>query len=728
VFWTALLPALWAGAMASPAARAVAAETAVPAAVSFSRDVVPALTKAGCNAGACHGSFQGRGGFRLSLWGFDPAADYEALTKEARGRRVSLGAPLQSLVLRKPGGELPHGGGHVLPRDSEPFDLLHRWIAAGAPPPARTEPTIVKLDVEPRELILPTGKQVALRVTAAWSDGVARDVTRWALYDVNDRAVAEVSRAGAVQALAPGRSAVTVRYLGRAAAVTVTVPYGPSSPAVAALPRHNFIDELAAAEWQKVGVEPAPLCDDATFLRRASLDLTGTLPTPEAVKAFLASPEPNKREKLIDSLLERPEYVDFWSLRWGDLLRAHRRTLGEKGLASFRNWLGTSIRDGRPANQMVRELLTAQGNLYANGAAAMFFVDQTPQDLAETTAQIFLGLRLQCARCHHHPFESISQDDYYSLAAFFAKVRRKDSLEGGRFGGLQAVLVDEAGAVAHPVTGAPVPPRVLGGKAQAAVPADARQMLAEWVTAADNPYFAKNIVNRYWAFLFGRGLVHPVDDLRDTNPATHPALLDAVAQDFIKHGYDLKHLLRTICRSRVYQLAAETAPKRDVAGAFLTHHVPRRLSAEVLLDAVNHAAGTSETFANLPPDTRAIALPDTSVPSEFLDIFGRPKRTTTCACERRGDPDLRQTLHLANSEALHQKIGHASGRIAKLLAAKRSDDEIIEELYLVALARLPGAAEKQTAQKFLAETPPKKEVFEDLLWTLVNCAEFSFSR
>ncbi len=585
------------------------------------------------------------------------------------------------------------------------------------------------MDVEPRELILQPGKQAALRAIAAWSDGVTRDVTRWVLYDVNDQAVAEVSRSGIVQAAAPGRTAVTVRYLGRAVAVTVTVPYGAASPAVAALPRHNFIDELAAAEWQKVGVEPAALCDDATFLRRVSLDLTGTLPTPEQVRAFLAANEPKKREKLIDALLERPEYVDFWSLRWGDLLRAHRRTLGEKGLASFRNWLGTSIRDSRPANAMVRDLLTAQGNLYANGAAAMFFVDQTPQDLAETTAQVFLGLRLQCARCHHHPFESISQDDYYSLAAFFAKVRRKDSLEGGRFGGLQAVLVDEAGAVTHPTTGAAVSPRVLGNKTSANTPADPRQTLAEWVTAPDNPYFAKNLVNRYWAYLFGRGLVHPVDDLRETNPATHPALLDAVAQDFIKHGYDLKHLLRTICRSRVYQLAAETAPKRDAAGIFLTHHVPRRLSAEVLLDAVNQATGTSEVFANLPPDTRAIALPDTSVtfgvprylwPSEAHHHVRLRASAATRTCVRRCTwPTARRCIRRsAKPPGGSQSCWRPSGAMPRSLKS-------------CTWSRWPGCrtmAEKQTAQRFLAETPSKKEVFEDLLWTLVNCAEFSFSR
>jgi len=500
----------------------------------------------------------------------------------------------------------------------------------------------------------------------------------------------------------------------------------------------SFVDELVLGEWQKVGVEPAELCDDAAFVRRTSLDLTGTLPTPEQVRAFAADRQPNQRERWIDALLERPEYVDYWSLRWSDLLRAHRRTLGEKGLASFRNWLATALRQNRPADQIVRDLLTARGNLYTNGAAAMFFVDQSPQDLGETTAQVFLGVRMQCARCHHHPFEAWSQDDYFSLAACFAKVRRKDSLEGGRFGGLQAVLSDDAGVVTHPVTGAAVSPRGLGGAVlpgSAGLPhaaADPRVGLAAWVTAAANPYFAKNLVNRYWAFLFGRGLVHQVDDLRDTNPAAHPELLAALARDFTARGFDLKHLLRTICRSRVYQLAAEPAPRRDVAGIFLTHHVPRRLPAEVLLDAVNQAAGTHEAFANLPLGQRAIALPDNAVVSEFLEIFGRPKRTTTCACERRSEPDLRQTLHLANAESLHRKLGDPNGRIAKLLAANRPDREIVEELYLATLSRLPDEAELKSVQQFLVgaatKKDVKKEVMEDLLWTLLNTAEFSFSR
>jgi hypothetical protein len=708
-----------------PAAPPAATQTPV---VSFSRDVVPALTKAGCNAGTCHGSFQGRGGFRLSLLGFDPAADFEALAKEGRGRRVSLAAPTSSLMLRKPTGAVPHAGGRRFSPDSETYRILHAWICQGVPGPSAKDPLLTRLEVTPSELLLPPGGAATLRVRAAWSDAASRDVTALALYDDADLQVAEVTAEGSVKAIGHGRTAITVRYLGQVAAVTVTVPYarGANLPN---LLRNNFIDELAIAEWKKVGVAPAPLCDDATFLRRASLDLAGTLPTPEQVRSFVAATDPHKRAKLIDELLERPEYVEFWTLRWGDLLRAHRRFLGEKGLASFQGWLRRVIRENRPAPQIVRELLTARGNLYTNGPVAMYFVDRTPEDLAETVSQVFLGVRLQCARCHHHPFEVWSQEDYYGMAAFFAKVRRKDTRESGTFGGAQAVLIAESGLLPHPQTGAAVAPQALGAKP---LPVDAtgdpRPALADWLTAAENPYFARNLVNRYWGYLLGRGLVHPIDDQRATNPATHPALLDALTRDFVAHKHDLKHLLRTICNSRVYQLAAEVAPHRDAAGVFLTHHVPRRLSAEVLLDAVNHATGATETFAGLPPGLRAVSLADSAVVSDFLDIFGRAKRTTTCLCERSSEPDLRQALHLSNNEALQRKLADPSGRIAKLLAAKKSDNETCEELYLATLCRQPTAEEKRIVLKAVSEAPSRKEGWEDLLWALLNCAEFSYSR
>lgn len=739
--------------------------------LSFTRDVLPVLTKLGCNSGRCHGSFQGRGGFRLSLLGYDPPADYAALVSEGRGRRVFPAAPAMSLLLRKPTFQVPHGGGLRLAVDSVAYRVLYEWIAQGMPHPHLGSLTVTRLELNFHSATLKQGEERPLSVQAVWSDGVVTDATPWALFDTTDERVAAVDPSGTIRGMGPGRSAVTVRFMGQVAVATVSVPYQ-SRGGLAEWQQHwsphNFIDELAAADWQQLGLSPAPLADDAEFMRRAYLDLIGTLPTPEEATAFLASADPGKRTRLVDTLLSRPEYVEYWSLKWGELLRGHRRYLGEKGLASFHGWLQQALRENRPADEMVRQLLTAQGNLYTNGAAAFYFVDQDAEDLAETTAQVFLGVRLQCARCHHHPFEVWGQDDHRSLAAFFRYVRRKDTKEGGRFGGVQAVSSEpaplplvaqdvggkslllgklleslgptgtapeigmaERGASAAAPSAHAGPPAAAGGPSvpqaeQKATP-DVRVPLARWITSPDNPCFARNIVNRYWGYVFGRGLFEPVDDQRATNPPLNPALLDALAADFVRHGYDLKHLLRTICTSRVYQLASQVGPQADAQGRFLTHRVPRPLEAEVLLDAINQAAGCTERFENLPPGTRSIALADSAVPSEFLDTFGRPPRTTTCVCQRKQEPDLRRALLLANSIYVHQKVTDTAGRVHALCQSGMSDRNIVEQLYLAALTRLPTPEELERSLAFVAEAPARQQGFEDLLWALINCSEFSFS-
>ena len=696
--------------------------------LDFLRDVVPALTKAGCNAGTCHGSFQGRGGMQLSLLGFNPAQDIDSIVKQGRGRRISVTAPEHSLLLRKPSAQLPHGGGQVLPPSDPAYRVLRDWIAQGAEVPVGTLPHVTGLDVSRKDLVMRPGESVALRVQATWSDGIEREVTPWALYDAGPADVATVTRDGEIHAVKSGRLAVAVRYMGQVAAVTVTVPFATKTE-LANFERRNYLDELVAAEWQKLGLSPAGPCDDASYIRRVFLDLAGTLPTPDELRQWSGSADPHWRAKLVEELLERPEYVDYWTLQWSDLFRAHRRFLGEKGLGSFRNWMRETIRANRPVDQWTREMLTARGNLYTNGPVAYYFIDSTPQDLAETTAQVFLGVRLKCARCHHHPFEVWSQEEYYGLAAFFTGVKKKDTREQGQFGGSQSIRVEASGGLAHPLTGAMVGPRMLGETPlELSSDVDARPELAHWITDPANPYFAKNIVNRYWGILFGRGLVHPVDDLRATNPAVYPAVLDALAADFVAHQYDLKHLLRTICQSNVYQRAAELLPARDEGGVFLTHRVPRRLPAETLLDAIGQATGSAERFTSMPEGTRAISLADSDVRSTFLDIFGRPKRTTTCACERASELDLRQALHLVNSEQLSQRIGASTGRVAQLLAARKSDAEICDELYLATLSRLPEEGERAAINAHLAASSARQETFEDLLWTLINCAEFAFSR
>lgn len=722
-----IVAAIAAALLAPSAALAQSSSLAQPATpLEFARDVMPVLSKAGCNVGACHGSFQGRGGLQLSLWGFDPAADYEMLVKRSRGRRVFPASPEKSLLLAKPTLAVPHGGGKRLAADSTGYGILRDWIAQGLAPPMADDARLVRMSVTPPAALLQPGEQVSLRVEAAWSDGQIRDVTEWAAFESRETHLAEVTAEGRVTAVSPGKTSISVRYLGLLAAAPVTAPFAPTSEGQYP-PADNFIDELVQREWRDLGIVPAPLADDAEFLRRAHLDLIGTLPTPDEERTFLAATDPDKRRQTIDRLLDRPEYVEFWALRYSDMLRVHRRSLGEKGLWSFQGWIRDRLRANAPLDEMVRELIVARGNLYQSGAVAYYFVDKTPEELAETTAQLFLGVRLQCAKCHHHPFEVWTQDDYYGMAAFFTGIERKDNREGGAFGGAQSLRVVVAAPLRHPADGREMRPTALGWRPETAADDDVRAALADWIAADDNPFFARNLVNRYWNYLFGRGLVEPADDMRATNPPTHPELLDRLTREFKAHDYDARWLLRTICNSRAWQLASEVAATRDLDGAFYTHRVPRRMPAEVLLDAVNQATETSEAFAALPPGRRAISLPDSDVASYFLETFGRPRRTSTCLCERGNRPDLRQALHLANSDAVHAKLTAPDGRVARLLAGGGSDAAIVEELYLATLSRMPTDEERALAAAFVVEAPARAEGIEDLLWTLLNCSEFAFS-
>ena len=702
----------------------VASSTAFAAdtSVDFVRDVVPTLTKAGCNNGACHGSFQGRGGFTLSLLGWDPAMDFDAIRRAGRGRRVDLASPANSLLLRKPTGAIAHGGGKRLNTDSTAYRIIHDFIAQGMPSPLADAPKITSLEVLPADLLLKPDGTSPIRVNAKWSDGSTRDVTAWALFDSRDTQACDVSRDGVVTAHRPGRSSVSVRYQGLVASVAVSTPYGSPIETPDFKPR-NFIDGIVQKEWQRLGVKPAPCSSDAEFFRRAYLDLIGTLPTPDEAKKFLADTDANKRSKLVEELLERPEYVDHWSMKWSDLLRVHRRYVGDKGLGTFSGWIRRAVRENMPFDKLTRELLTAQGNLFAHGPVAFYFVDSKPEEFAETTAQVFLGVRLQCCRCHHHPFEVWAREDYFGLAAFFTRLEIRENGDKGRFGGLQTLraVAEETKKLDFAAK-----PRALG--ADAAPPSDdPRVALADWVTSKSNPYFARNFTNRIWSHLTGRGLVEPVDDLRATNPATYPALLDALAKNFADHGFDAKHLIRTICNSAVYQLASEIAPDRDRDASLLTHRKPRRLSAEVLLDAVNQATSFNESFVGNPPGTRAIALPDPTIPSPFLVIFGRPLRNNACDCSRETAPDLLQALHLLNNPEFQAKISGANGRLAKLLESKKTDAEAIEELYLATYSRKPSDREMQTVQKLIAGATNRKEALEDLFWTLLNTPEFSFN-
>jgi len=694
--------------------------------LSFARDVMPAMTKAGCNTGACHGSFQGRGGMQLSLLGYDPLADYETLFLAGRGRRVNSGSPTESLLLRKASGAMPHGGGLRMRPDSEGYRLLREYIGQGLARPTTSDPVLTQITVAPAALKLTVGTLTSLSVSAHWSDGVVRDVTPWALFDSQNRQIVEIDHVGQVTAQKPGVSAVTARFSGQVAAVPVTIPYG-SSVTVTNFTPVNRIDEFAAASWHELGITPANVASDGEYLRRVHLDLIGLLPTPDETRAFIADVSAEKRKAVVDKLLERPESVDLWSLRWSDLLRVHNRYLGEKGVASFRGWIRQSVRDNKPLDQWVRELIVSQGNLFTNGPVAFYFVDEKPEELAETTAQVFLGIRLQCTKCHHHPNEVWSQQDYYGLAAFFTRLEKKDTLDQGRFGGsrsLRPVMKE----MSNRQLAMPAQPKVLGRDTPTEITFadDVRRDLADWITARDNPFFARNFANRYWAWLIGRGLVEPVDDMRATNPPSHPELLIYLERELIEHDFDPKHLVRLICQSSVYQRGSELTPTRDQEGTLLTHRVPRRLTAEVLLDVINQTCGTHEGFTGLPESVRATELPDPSVPSHFLTTFGRPLRNSSCDCARSSQPDLSQALLMLNSPTLHGKLIHAEGRLAKLLATGKSDDEITDELYFAAFARPPTEEERQTIRELLAAAPIKPEVWQDVLWTLINSAEFGY--
>jgi hypothetical protein len=695
--------------------------------VNFTRDVEAVLTRAGCNQGACHGAQLGRGGFRLSLFGFDPAFDHSQIVQSAEGRRVVLGQPERSILLLKPSLTMEHAGGERFKPDSVSYDLLKRWLDDGAPEPAANDPHVTSLDAWPAKRRMVPGEQQQVLIRAHWSDGRVTDVTPWARFDAVHDAVAGVTPAGLVTAKAKGEGAVMVRFAGQATTVQVTLPYEhlDTYPEIA---RNNFIDDRLAAKWKDLGLTPSPLCDDATFFRRVHLDAIGTLPTPEEVKAFLADDSPDKRAKAIDAVLARPEFVDFWAVKWGDLLRITRDALQEKGMWSFHNWVRASLRDNKPMDQLVREILLAEGSTYTEGPANFYRIGRTSEDWAETTAQVFLGVRLQCAKCHHHPFERWSQDDYYGMAAFFVRLGTKNSQEFGIFGRETVVYPRPTGEVTHPRKRTVVKPHPLGGPV-AEDEFDRRRKLADWLTAKDNPFFAKNLVNRFWGYLMGRGLVEPLDDLRDTNPACAPELLDALAKDLVDHNFDLKHLLRTIMQSRVYQLDSTESPGNaaDATNTYFTRYALKRLTAEQLADAVDFATGTREKYRGLPPGTRAIQLPDPQVVSYLLDVFGRPPRLITCECERTAQPNIAQALHLLNGDFLNKKITAPAGRVESLAKAKAAPEAVAEELYLVTLSRPPRPEELAKARDWLAGAADGREGAQDLLWALLNSKEFLFN-
>ncbi len=733
--------------------------------VDFATEIVPLLSRFGCNAGGCHGKQNGQNGFQLSLFGFDTDFDYSALVKEARGRRVNVGNALSSLLLRKAVGSVPHGGGRRIEVGSEPYRLFQSWIESGAPAASPDAPRVVKLHVAPRERVMRgtltrstiegetrsasaasstsaerspslthrVSDQQQIAVVAEYSDGSQRDVTRQADFASNLEVVASVSNDGLVTTSGQsGEAAIMVRYMGQVAVFMALVPHGEPLKEIATFTPKAEIDRLVAEKWKKLGLKPSPLINDAVFLRRVTLDLCGRLPTPDEVREFVIDANPNKRDAAVDRLLESPDYPAFFALRWGSILRNSNLAGADRASYAFNNWIKDQVARNVPYDEFARGVIAAAGEWQDAPAINRYWQmrdDLLHQSTADT-AQVFLGLRLQCAKCHHHPYEKYSQEDYYGFAGFFMRLGQKAFGEPPPYFSAPNVTRGDI----NPLTKqAPKPKFLDGNYAEFTSEQDPRHALVDWMSRPENPYFAKTMVNRLWGHFFGRGIVHEVDDLRETNPPSNPELLTWLTDDFKQNRFDIKRSIRQMVTSHVYQLSCEPTPDNEHDRQNFARFYARRMIAEVLLDAVNQATGVKDRFSGVGSSARAIDLPHENFGSYFLDAFDRPKRVTACECERSPGATLAQVLLLANSDEVENKLSSGEGKIAKLFDPKSSEKEkkspreIIEELYLGAISRLPTSDELATAVKYLEEQTDQRQAAEDLLWTLLNSREFLFN-
>jgi len=721
-----------AGSRANELNRPTPAATAPPERLTFELDVVPILTAAGCNAGACHGKQRGQNGFQLSLLGFDPVFDFDAIVQQSRGRRVFPAAPDQSLLLQKASQAVPHGGGMRLNPSDPQYATIRDWIRRGMPRSGPQDPLLTGITLDPPAHFMEAGEQQPLRVTATYSDGSQRDVTRDTAFQSNEPALVSIDKQGLVRAgeLA-GEATIMARYMNHIATWSTAIPLaGQVDPAeYDSLPRHNFIDELVWNKLRQLRITPSPGCSDAKFLRRAHLDIIGRLPTADETRTFLADQGTGKRARLIDQLLERPEYADFWANKWADLLRPNPYRVGIKATLSLDTWLRDVFRQNWPYDQFVRELVTAQGSTWRNGAVTVVRDRREPDEIATLVSQLFLGIRLECAKCHHHPFEVWGQDDFYGLASYFARIGRKGTgLSPPISGGEEIIFTANSGTATHPLTGAAVAPKPLLGQARDIGPQDdPRAVLVEWMIADEHGYFAKVAANRVWAELMGRGIVDPVDDLRATNPPSNAPLLDALASNLRDARYDLKHLIRTVANSHTYQLDSLPGPRNTADTRNFSRHYRQRLRAEVLLDAVCDVTGVTESFGAMPPDSRATQLWTHRIDSLFLDAFGRPDPNQDPPCERTLDSTVAQTLHLMNSPRLHEKVVSDAGRAAQWAQSELQPAQIVEQLYLMLYSRFPTADElTATVPLFGSTLAERRQTTEDLMWALLNSPEFLF--
>ena len=704
---------------------------------SFRNHVLPVMTKAGCNQGACHGALAGKNGFKLTLRGYDPELDYDALTRQSLGRRVSLADPANSLMLLKPTMAAPHGGGKRLDAASLEYRIIGEWIAAGAPPPLENDVRITGLEVFPASATLQPKAEQQLVVRANYSDGSAADVTRWVKFSSSDEGVATVDDGGLVKMTGSGEAAITLYYQSRVLYARLSVPYpNQVDPAVyTRFERRNFIDDLALAKWQALRIAPSGPAADATFIRRAFLDTAGILPTAEEVENFLMDKTPDKRAKLVEALLERPEYVDYWSYKWSDLLLVSSRRLRPNAVRDFYNWIRDGVEENKPWDRFVHEIFTGSGNSRQNGALNYFALHKDPIDLTENATQAFLGQRLTCARCHNHPLEKWTQKQYYQLANMFSRVGIKNGNEPGDV----VVYAKTEGNINHPRLLRPLPPAPLDGKE---LPldstADRRIAFADWLTSKDNAQFARSIVNRIWGNFMGRGLVHPIDDVRATNPASNEELFAALTKDFVDNGFDTKRLIRLILNSSTYQLSSDANATNQNDEKYYSRYIVKRLPAEVLLDVMSQVTGVATRFGGFPAGTRALQLPDTQVQSQFLASFGRPSRVICDAGERSSEPNIAQALHVINGDTLNRKLSDANGYAALALKLGLSDARILEHLFLSAYSRYPREEEKQTLAEELrksrqtggsaeAQRDARQKALEDMMWAVLTSKEFLFN-
>jgi hypothetical protein len=706
--------------------------------VSFVRDVEPIINKVGCTGGMCHGAAKGKNGFRLSLRGYDPEFDYTSLVDDLSGRRFNRADPAQSLMLLKPTQGVPHVGGFLFDTDSRFYRTLQRWIAEGVQSDAGKVTRVSRIEVVPNDVIVAdAGAQEQLLVLAHYDDGKTRDVTRDSFFTSSVFTVAEVTPAGQVTALRRGETAVIVRYEGQFATASITVLGDRASYAWVDVPENNYVDTLINKKLKKIKALPSELAAEDVFIRRVYLDVIGVSPTPEDVRQFLAEGKPSsgpadlkaRRERLVDKLLEREEFVDHWALKWSDLLQANRKYLGDKGVWVFRNWIREAVAKNMPFDQFARTLLTGRGGTYSNPESSFYRIARQPEVAMETTTQLFLGVRFMCNKCHDHPFEQWTQSQYYGLSAFFAET----GIKAGKKPGDEVVYEHPGeGEVKHPKTGKVVNasfPFKYGVELSKGPVSSKREELADWLTNAKNPYFAKAVTNRVWSYFFGRGIIDPVDDIRASNPPSNPELLTALTDEFVKSGFDLKRLIRTIVTSRTYQLSVEANAWNSDDGINFSHQSPRRLNAEQLLDSITVATGSALKFEGVPAGFLASQLPDPKVnEGGFLDLFGRPPRESPCECERRSEVSLSQALNLVNGPTITEAVADSSGRIALGIAAAVSDQALVEELYLAALSRFPNDDDLKLVRTFMDGAGDKKEKYQDLLWALINSPAFLFNR